>query len=92
MCFPWNSQEYMDTVEREIIAQNAQELLQNKQSGLAHLIMQDQFNDIDELFKLMNKRRTVTIPIIAAELNAFIKKVGMEINESETFNKDPRGM
>lgn len=38
----------------------------------------------------MNKRRTVTIPIIAAELNAFIKKVGMEINESETFNKDPR--
>jgi len=53
--------------------------------------MQDQFKDIEELFKLMNRRRKVTIPIIAAELNTFIKNVGAEINASESFNKDPRG-
>ncbi|KAL4508504.1 hypothetical protein ABPG72_003808 [Tetrahymena utriculariae] len=89
-CFKWSYKLYMDTCEKEIISNNAKELIGNKSSGLANMIKQDKYQEIQELYNLMNYRREDTISILSSELNSYIKIVGNDINNNEQLNKDSK--
>ncbi|KAL4456855.1 hypothetical protein ABPG74_014493 [Tetrahymena malaccensis] len=89
-CFKWSYKLYMDTCEKEIISNNAKELIGNKSSGLANMIKQDKYQEIQELYNLMNYRREDTISILSSELNSYIKTVGNDINSNEQLNKDSK--
>ncbi|EGR33897.1 hypothetical protein IMG5_032160 [Ichthyophthirius multifiliis] len=88
--FSWSYNLYMDTCENILISKSCKSLISNQYSGLSNMINCDKFQEIQDLFELLSRRKQDNIDIIADQLKQYIIQIGYQINTNESLIKDPK--